>query len=755
MDKIDQSDAISLHTIAEAPNFEDADDDDVPRSESPRTNVASGSANQDELDVPAVFKTSPVLIKSPPVLSSMRLDKGVLNTFLWRLSHPFIAVVVLWSTILFHGLLIGSIREDRATGAGHTDSTFIATVLVVAVASILYNRIHRINQSVESLGLSDILPFAIWSLVLVCVIGPLLSLPILEFHNIVNETITDPAVLSCATLSSWSLVLPNLKGSLPYGIASRSSEGSIEDLAITSTDLWVVKDNANNTLSLDPITFNLPQHGKGAEEKLWNGPNAASHDGVYMPIAFLSDPDPDGTHLSRTLRVGSQVLAMSLKCEIINDHEVSKVEDSEGKSILSVEFQDSDHCATTVNLTALNFDQRLYDAFKKNVRTTEYNAHNNEDPVQKRRLLEFVDSYDQELLRGTHLSSYAPGWARLSSLSRTNPKDRRCEKKLAIVAPSRLVTSIDSYPQASQIEVASCYAEYFVADVDLVLTKENKGRFHTDGKLSSRLPQTRFDDVSYPEKTKTWLDDYISIPWFPQWTSLDEGDQDRLSEAFLQSSSASPLRGTQWLFPLFREQLGDIIWDRSHPVGSLLMAGKVLRHSFISQISTAAGLALEEELAAGPLPDNHTAIRFIQGQSLNTRRLKETPFQSRTSFKVWLYLISALLTISVFITTGRSGPRTQAPWDFSSIAARAALLRHSPFRDWLAAYKPTLGSLKSLMDMRIGYWRIHEKQGQSGWRIDSEVVHLPGMCFSFKSSKVKTSLICHRTTILAEAKDER
>ena len=70
--------------------------------------------------------------------------------------------------------------------------------------------------------------------------------------------------------------------------------------------------------------------------------------------------------------------------------------------------------------------------------------------------------------------------------------------------------------------------------------------------------------------------------------------------------------------------------------------------------------------------------------------------------------------------------RGWVPWPLCSPVARAMLLRHSSVRPWLQALRTGRCQLKDLPSMHIGNWRIHEKAGKSGWRLDSAKLYRPG-----------------------------
>jgi hypothetical protein len=180
--------------------------------------------------------------------------------------------------------------------------------------------------------------------------------------------------------------------------------------------------------------------------------------------------------------------------------------------------------------------------------------------------------------------------------------------------------------------------------------------------------------------------------------------------------------------------MGDLIWKRPKALGTLLMSGRTLRLSFLTKLSAATSLALEQRLEGLESGKNLTLeLHAFNAHSIQEHGIAGGLFQARWTFRIFLYGFSIVLTAIIvhFLAPEQEivlDSRSVFPWDVTSVAARAAMLCHSPVRRWLSYYGTSALPNDVLKSMRIGYWQVHKLQGKSGWRVDYPQANIPGKC---------------------------
>ncbi|KAH6977239.1 hypothetical protein BKA56DRAFT_732570 [Ilyonectria sp. MPI-CAGE-AT-0026] len=721
------ADAISLHTIDgdsdPAPNFEHVEVDLQSCTSADGDLLAEGD-EKEYSEIPAAFREVTTTIITPPVYAPPSWALPKRSRFWSVIDLRLVTLLILWTGLLLHESSV--VRASRQLSASDTDAVWhglLATSMSCGLAYVHGRKRRETRQLLVPYNYHMSIGFAMIGIV--CV---LVSLPVMQFQAIkTKETTYDGKSpypqLSCATLASWDQAFANLDGSLPSRI--RETEDVLNDIEWDSTDHWMVSDKSNGTLrNLNAMNFNVVGRGKGAGEDCWNGEPCRYEDGVYMPVVPLADSVPVSAVLGSQWKVDSQVLAMALRCELIQVKDDPKLDHAEGNPSLFVDVKDFAGCSTTVTLPGLIYNSRLREKLREGLGQLE-NGAGKDSGVWK-----YLNDYRRLLLSKEEVVAYTPSWTRM------RPDNADCSQKLAIVGLTSAAISSQAEPKASIVQAAVCKPEFFTASVRLLLSLNRTSLYHDEVPFVSRARPPRFNVVApYHENFFKGLPKFgipgFDLPFVPHWGKLEPHSRGRMSELFLQHVSKSAIPGTLWPLSQLREEIGTFVWNRPQPLGTLLMGGRLLRLSFLTKLSTAAGLALHERLEGAEPGGNWTSeLAPTHAFAIQEEGISRDLVQARWSFRIFLYAYSLIATVFLIVylkpesrTTVDGG--SMLPWDVTSIAANAALLCHSPVKGWLSQYGTAPLPPKILESMRIGYWHIHELQGKSGWRVDYPQANIP------------------------------
>jgi len=731
------ADAISLHTV-------DGDidtasyTDDVTDANSQSSAGADGDENAADTDeylaTPSAFLEATAAIETPPVYAS-RPGSPSRWSRLWSLIDlRSMFLLLFWTCLLLHESSV--VRASRSSSTSDIDAAWHALL----AASMSYGLAYIYNRKKDELSL--LMPIrndhprvalAVAVSASVCIVGALVSMPVMRFTALDTKTIEnriDPGYrdLPCAKLASWEQALPNLEGSLPRQIHPPSEENVFADTIWNSTDHWMVSDKSNGTLrNLYAMNvFEMKEGGRGPGEKCWNGGDCVYEDGVYMPITPLTTEASASSLLGGHWQVESEVLGMNLRCELVEVDNHPELDRTEGTSSFSVNIKDSTGCSATAHLTPLAYNAHLRTAMQRTLNQFESRTSSPE-------AWKLLDYYRRLLLSNEEMVVYRPSWSTL------DPGSGDCGHKLAIVGMDKAMISAKAKLTASHIQAAVCTPNFYTANVQLLLELNKTSRYHDQVVFQSRTRPAMFDDVRPYRKPIFEGIPAIGLPEFdlafePTWAKLNSHTQTQLSKLFLQHVSRTLISGSQWPFPQLREEMGDMIWKRPRALGTLLMCGRTLRLSFLTKLSAAAGLALEQRLEGADLgKDLISELHVFNAHSIQKHGITEDLLQARWTFRIFLYGSSIVLTaILVRLLAPESEIMSNGcsvfPWDITSVAARAAMLCHSPVRKWLSYYGTSELPDGMLKSMRIGYWQVHKLQGKSGWRVDYPQANIPGKC---------------------------
>ena len=723
------SDAMSLRDLA-------TNHSDEPRSTSNLDTQIGGvdrdtDNKRDELDgIPDCFKDYKELLEPPPVFS--RQSRSWIRLQRWQ-QGPLTIILCLWMVIYCHRALTLQFDADPSNSNVRWLPAVLATLFMATTAYVVHGELHWLDQRPVKqqhygelkTGLISTLMFVVYF------IAPLLSLPI--FHSF-GRSMNIEKISDYATLSSWIDIIPNFSGSLPALVDRYEIDNARGDWIKSSVDHWVVDNSKLKAKFPDAITFTLPRSGRGTSEKVWNGVEDGDKVGVYMPVLPISQPIFDKMQLEHDWQVKTQVLAFGLDCEYIHPERLSVINASEPGSI-SVKASDTLGCSSVVTLAGMVFDEGMNESAQRLLDHVEKQQNEeNRGGASFKAVTNFIEGYRRLLVSGSQVIAYKPTWSTATGEASAALNDI-CRSKLFVVALSRSFMREDFKPQAPHIQAASCTAKYNLADVILKLRRIGKGLFYPRSGMPYEHTSVSFDEVQVIRE-----DLYSKRPM------MDEDVHKELNDAFMRDVSSGQIQGTQWPLAHFREEFGDKFWLRPKPVGSLLMACKFITRSFVSKLSTAAGLTLQEGLPPGLPPNfqsgNKSEVHILTPNSETSYdsfqgyKIRREVFQLQWIFTSTLYLASIFFSVLLFLLgfINRRFYRNEhcSPWDLTSIAARAALLRNSRVKYLLRLQKMGSRKLKSPVSLRVGYWSVHEEQGKNGWRVDSATGDFLGE-FSTKS----------------------
>ena len=708
------SDAISLRTLA-------TNHRDEPRS-TPNLNTHNDGANRetdnkrDELDgIPDCFKDYKELLESPPAFS--RQSRSWIRLQRWQ-QGPLTMILCLWMVIYCHRALTLQFDADPSNPNVRWLPAVLATLLMATTGYIVHSELHWLDQQpVEEryyTGLKTRLQFTL--IFVVCFIAPLLSLPIFHSFRIISEV---DEIQDYATLSSWTDLLPNFSGSLPALVDRYGTDNARGDWMKSSVDHWVVEDSELKAKLPDSITFTLPGSGRGTSEEGWNGVQDGDKVGVYMPVLPINQPVFDEMQLEQYWKTKTQVLAFGLDCEYVHPEGLLVVNASEPGSV-SVKASDKNGCSTMVTLAGMVFDEGMNKSAQRLLDHVEKQQYEElRGGASFEAVTNLIEGYRRLLVSGSQVIAYKPTWS-MATGEASATLDKFCHSKLFVVALSRSLMRKDYEPRAPHLQAASCTPKYNLANVTLQLRRINKGLIYRRSGMPYEHTSMSFDDVGVIP------DEYSKRP-------MDEDVHKKLNDAFMRDASSGQIQGTQWPLAHFREEFRDKFWLRPRPVGSLLMACKFINRSFVSKLSTAAGLTLQEGLPSRLQSGNKSEVHVfrlndyntsvVKGNAFEGSKVERQVFQSRWDFNLWLYLagicFSVLLYQQGFKTRGFYNNEHCSPWDLTSIAVRAALLRNSRVKALLRSQQTGSSKMKPPIRLRVGYWSVHEEQGKNGWRLDN------------------------------------
>ncbi|KAI0378057.1 hypothetical protein F5Y04DRAFT_166395 [Hypomontagnella monticulosa] len=639
-----------------------------------------------------IFLSDKILLSTPPVFVPVRRGRWS-SSFLNLMRGPYVRQAVVFLAIIAHRSLVTRLRQDEPANQVVLGPIVIVTIMISVFLPLQFHQItHAFQQPrLDTRLFIGIRAFA--TLIVACIIAPLLILPIFDStsFDFNKDGIETARNTTYATLSSWSAVAPNLRGSFPSVMEIQNPGGKIR----LPLNPWAVTTETIQKLMKDAITFPLPRNGKGSGERRWNEKPGDAH-GVYMPVLTwpVRNLPQDGTmDLESNFRTPTQVLAVRLVCHFANVSGVVMRRSNASEPILSVRLYDSNSCAAQIDMPARHLEPDLRDDVVRKLGNAEF---------QKDKFAELQQHY-LRLARGdAPVAVYTPAWARLSADEDNVEAPRNktlCQSRLGMVGLSLAFQADDTVPPASLFEAASCEPEFAVADIELT--------FNGQSPLKSGAESLG----TYLGAHTYWNARKLDSDWAP----LDARADVQLREGLLADAAEFSALGGHWAWPVINEGLGDLGHGRPQRVGSLLLAGRLIRESFVAKLAVAADLTLRERLADGD-------VRVRLGLEKVAARAARTVFQDRWLFQIPLWLAFAAFFFIEFTTHEVAEASTHVPawvpWPLTSPAARAMLLRHSSVLPWLRALRTGQAQPEDLPHMYIGNWLIHEKAGKSGWRLD-------------------------------------
>ncbi|KAK3933783.1 hypothetical protein QBC46DRAFT_359450 [Diplogelasinospora grovesii] len=640
---------------------------------------------------PPIFLSDKVLLSTPPVFVPVRRGRWS-SSFLNLMRGPHVGQAVVFLAIIAHRSLVARLRHDEPANQVVLGPIVIVTIMISVFLPLQFHQITYAFQQPRLDTQSFIGARAFATLIVACIIAPLLILPIFDStsFDFNKDGIETARNTTYATLSSWSAVAPNLRGSFPSVMEMKP--GGKTRLPLNP---WAVTTETIQKLMEDAITFPLPRNGKGSGERRWNEKPDDAH-GVYMPVLTwpVRNLPQDGTmDLESNLRAPTQVLAVRLVCQFANVSGVVTRRTNTSEPILSVRLYDNNSCAAQIDMPARHLESDMRDQVVRQLGNAEF---------QKGKLAELQQHY-LRLARGdAPVAVYTPAWARLSA-DEDNveaPGNKTlCQSRLGMVGLSLAFQADDTVPPTSLFEAASCEPQFAVADIELTFNSQSPL------KAGAESLGTYLGGHTY------WNTRKLDSDWAP----LDARADVQLREGLLADAADFSALGGHWAWPVINEGLGDLGHGRPQRVGSLLLAGRLVRQSFVAKLAVAMDLTLRERLADGD-------VRVRLGLEKVAARAARTVFQDRWLFQIPLWLAFAAFLCLEYASHGEAEASTRVPawvpWPLTSPAARAMLLRHSSVLPWLRALRTGHAQLKDLPHMYIGNWRIHEKAGKSGWRLD-------------------------------------
>ncbi|KAM0516405.1 hypothetical protein ACHAPE_005556 [Trichoderma viride] len=350
--------------------------------------------------------------------------------------------------------------------------------------------------------------------------------------------------------------------------------------------------------------------------------------------------------------------------------------------------EDKDSCATQIGLRGLRLETTDQHTFFKKL-----GGFDDESIVDFVDLLKFYSDIGSS---SSPITAYTPGWSRLSSNDKY-VNERLCPARLGLVGLSRPLHPEGIIPSISTFEAAICEPDFMMADLNVTFRKGRTVQFHGPASMAS---QGAYLGRMTPKYTENFLSNF---------TTLETSQNARLREALISDAIEFSVFGNRWAWSVIKAGLENFRLFPQQRIGSLLLAGSLIRRSFLSKLATIAELTLREQMTdAGP------DVQLRVAEEYATARAVRQVFQDGIFFQA--------LT-----------------WQFFIFLSRAMLLRYSSVLPWLHELKTGHHWLNHLPTMRIGDWSVHEEVGKSGWRLDS--IKLPvGIPKSGKPGKLDPQL---------------
>ncbi|KAI6080709.1 hypothetical protein F4821DRAFT_250920 [Hypoxylon rubiginosum] len=625
-----------------------------------------------------------LLLKMPPVCTPIRLE--------WHQSvvklTPAAFLVIPLGAIIAHEVLVTKFKNDLSSQIAWGPAIIVTAMVLPIVWLYLYHTDREYQQDTNrELEYITIIP----TLIILCILAPMLSIPIFDSSTFASSE-TYLSTSTYASLLSWSQAIPNLAGSLPL---------RLDQTTRRPPNPWLVEDFSVKSSMKDSITFPRVRNSRGGWSKVRNDDQESDRHGLYMPILAPTRPEPlPDTAVETGLKVMTQALSVSLECQFmdIDSYEPPSLQ-STGKPSLAIRVRDKDSCISTVNMTGVQLDETSRHRLRDKV--LELSSTFSSQSSESQRFIQ-----DHLIIFGgqTDVTAFAPAWSRLSPIN-SPADDEYCRQRLAIVGLSRPFQVNDSEPRPSLYQMASCKPQFWVADQMLEFRRRNKLPFH--GLTNYTLKGAYLGNIRHQ----------LDLPLKWKWENLAAENSTHLSEAFLSDTAAFPAVGTEWPYHLLNNEAADV--GRIKPIGSLLLSSQLLLQSFVAHLSTAAEVTLREQLASDR---GHVQIRT--GDERMKRSINGKIFQHSFMFQaskwLWVIILARFVCSWYAMVWHLDFMNYTVPWSLSSPAARALLLQHSSIRPWLRALHTARCRLKDLPSLRIGYWHVHPKAGQEGWRLDTE-----------------------------------
>ena len=726
----DNGDAYSLHTLGDEehdallqPSFEQPH----PTYTADRSHADDNNDDSDD-DIPAAFFESKVVLDCPPVFSWTRTYCWLGNSFhqymTWKYG-PLHIMACFWAALVGSQMLAmgfaANPNPDPTMLHYQWGPAIMVTVLLSVTGYVVSGHIHHMmQQPCDSRFYSGNYPNQLWwSFASIAVLAaPVLTISIFDYYSIVQERSLG-AIEQQVRLNSWTQLLPNLHGNLPALTHRRENKEAWDQEDIASADMWMPSNGSlRAAVYPDHMSFTLPHSGRGPGESSWYGSESSQVSGAYMPVQPVFDPSMDSLVLSTSWEVYTNVLKLGLECDYISIQESPRRKTVDGLPRLSIHATDLHDCSASIELPSSRPDEKAIKSLHRLLSILErdaYGGDGGQSPHQA--ALDRIESYRKLFFDEDNLVSYQPVWVVPSKYAEERAAGTQCDSRLLIVGVGPAFLAHDTVPTKSQIQVASCQAKFKTADIYLKLTKDDKSLYHERANFTLRQSQVTIDGISLAKDS-----DVARLQRLGSWAALSEPDTNKLNEAFVAHASSLSVENGKWNLAQVREEIYDAYWERLKPVGTLLMAGSFLGNAFVTEISTAAGLTLQEALSDRGTSNESPRLHNFTAQNVVERKVERVIFQTRTLFRFWLILVTILVTIQLWILQYECSEEYdddyRAPWDISSIAARAALLRFSRAKDWLSSVRSYSSSLENPPTMLVGHWTVDESQGPSGLRVD-------------------------------------
>lgn len=574
--------------------------------ENPNSNTSGD--DDDGLAPPPAYASRRVVLKSPPVFVPF---KGHLR-FHRRMNSPSSILVVVLIAIIGHRILVANLRHDTSISQFVLDPIVITTVMAMAT---MWLHFYQLNNAYKqpNLDLKFYLFGKTWApLVAVCLIAPLLALPIFASTLVVSDEVLIGNTTYATTLS-WSQTITRLKMSFP-------SVMEAGEKATSPLNPWVAITQTGVRFP-DTMTFPLKDNILSSRDHNYDY-NPEDAYGVYMPILAWGEVNLSLDNvLERDLNATTQVLAVKLNCQFANISNLSLQNTSKGEAVLSVHLQDKDSCATQIGLRGLRLETTDQHTFFKKL-----GGFDDESIVDFVDLLKFYSDIGSS---SSPITAYTPGWSRLSSNDKY-VNERLCPARLGLVGLSRPLHPEGIIPSISTFEAAICEPDFMIADLNVTFRKGRTVQFHGPASMAS---QGAYLGRMTPKYTENFLSNF---------TTLETSQNARLREALISDAIEFSVFGNRWAWSVIKAGLENFRLFPQQRIGSLLLAGSLIRRSFLSKLATIAELTLREQMTdAGP------DVQLRVAEEYATARAVRQVFQDGIFFQALTWQFFIFLSFSL------------------------------------------------------------------------------------------------------------